>query len=173
MADIKIKLTGFAELQKRLRGFPDKLRKSYMRNGMRALVAYLRKGARKRVPARSGALRRSIGISTRLIGTDTVRGKVFTGAAIGAGKLKGRDAWYGHIIERGAKPHIIRAKTAKGLAIPGGAGRRFGIFQSVQHPGIRGRYFIRSTAQQDMNQAQRIFKNYVESKSKDWLEGRV
>ncbi len=164
---VQIKLEGFNELNRRLRGFPDKLRKNYMRGGMRALVAFLRKGARRRVPSRTGALRRSIGISTRLLPDGAVQGKVFTGAAIGAGKLKGRDAWYGHLVERGTKAHVIRSRSGRGLSFGGK------VFKEVKHPGIRGRYFIRDTANQDANQGQNIFRVYVESRSKDFLEGKA
>ena len=165
MAELQVKLEGFEELEKRLRGFPERLRNNYMPGGMRALVATLQKGARRRVPSRTGALRRSIAISTR-VNPDGVIGKVYTGAAIGAGKLKGRDAWYGHIIERGAKPHTITPKTKKGLAFRGR------VVQSVKHPGIRGRYFMRDTEQQDFPAASQKFGTYVEVRSKDYIEGR-
>jgi phage gpG-like protein len=43
----------------------------------------------------------------------------------------GTSLWYARFLEKGAKPHKIKAKRAKGLFI-------FGKFvKSVQHPGIR------------------------------------
>lgn len=166
VGSIRIKLEGFDDLKKRLDSFPSALRKKYMRNGMRALVAEMRKGARRRVPSRTGALRRSMGISTRLLPDGAVQGKVFTGAAIGAGKLKGSDAWYGHLVERGTRPHVIRARSGRGLSVGGK------VFKEVRHPGIRGRYFIRRTAQEDFGRANQLFNDYVLSRSKEHIEGR-
>jgi len=168
-----VKLEGFDALRKRLRSFPEKLRKNYMRGGMRAMVAHLRKRARQRVKSFTGALRRAIGISTRAFQDGTVQGKVFIGP-IKSGKLKGRDVWYGHIVEGGAKPHRI-----PNLHVGRGKGRRlntkmiaFGgrVFHHVDHPGMRGRYFMRDTASQDVEHGRRLFTDYVESRSREHIQ---
>ena len=158
-----VKLEGFDALRKRLRSFPEKLRKNYMRGGMRAMVAHLRKRARQRVKSFTGALRRAIGISTRTFQDGTVRGKVFIGP-ITSGKLKGRDAWYGFIVESGAKPHLIEPKNRKAIAFGGR------VFMRVRHPGMRGRYFMRDTANLDVAQGKRLFTDYVESRAKQHIE---
>lgn len=165
---VTVVLEGFKETQERLRGFPEKLRKNYMRGGMRALVAQLRKGARRRIDrfSRTGALRRSIGVSTRAFADGTVIGKVYAGAVITSGKHKGRSAWYGHILESGAKPHSITPQQRKAIAFGGK------VFAGAKHPGIKGRHFMRDTASQDIEHGRRIFTTYVETRSKAYLEGK-
>lgn len=166
-AAIEIRLEGFKETTARLRGFPDKLRSNYMRGGMRALVAQLRKGARRRLTGhtRTGALRRSIGVSTRVTG-DLVTGKVYAGKIATAGKFAGHSAWYGHILEAGAKPHVIEPKNGKAVAFGGNVFARIN-----RHPGVRAIRFMRDTATHDLNHGQRIFKNYVELRSNEYLSG--
>jgi hypothetical protein len=168
---LEVRLEHFAETSKRLRGFPDKLRKNYMRGGMRSLVAHLRKGARRRLSqttkTRTGDLRRSIGVSTRAFADGTVIGKVWPGKIATSGKFSGRSAWYGHIIESGAKPHTIRPKNAKAISFGGKA------FAEIQHPGIKGRHFMRDTKLQDMAHGRQLFTTYVESRAKDYIEGRT
>ncbi len=167
---MEVELQGFKETAERLRSFPNRLRKNYMRGGMRQLVAYLRKGARRRLTqttkTRSGELRRSIGISTRAFDDGTVIGKVWPGL-ITSGKLKGRTGWYGHIIEQGAKPHAIEPKLRKAVAFGGGVYARV-----AQHPGIKGRHFMRDTKAQDMGHGRQLFTQYVEVRAKADIEGK-
>ena len=164
--NIVVELEGFDELSDRLRGIEPKMRRNFMRGGMRALLAHLKKGAAKRIPSRTGALRRSLKTSTRIFPAQgIVEGRLRTGAAISGGKLKGRDAWYGHIIERGAKPHVIEPSTRKALRIGG----RF--FARVKHPGIAARRFMERTAAEDLPRGRELFYEYVTQRLKEEIEG--
>jgi phage gpG-like protein len=53
----------------------------------------------------------------------------------------GTKLWYAHFIEGGTKPHIIKAKKAKYLFIPGAEG----WIKEVHHPGIKAYKFAERT----------------------------
>ena len=44
--------------------------------------------------------------------------------------------FYGNFVDKGTRPHVIRARRAKALAVGGGR------YKSVQHPGARASNFI-------------------------------
>ncbi len=71
----------------------------------------------------------------------TIRGKT--------GKDKstiGSQFFVGHILEGGAKPHIIKAKKGKYLRIPVGGKSLF--VKQVRHPGNKAYKFLESTIQE-------------------------
>ena len=134
MLDVKIK--GFAELQKALDELPAKLEKNIMRGALRAGAKVFQAGAQRRVPVRSGKLRDSIRVSTRV-----VNGKIM--ATITAGGSKKGAPFYAHLIEFGAKAHVITASKAKALHFGGG------LHEKVHHPGARKAPFMRPTLDAD------------------------
>jgi len=141
-----IRVTGLSELQKFMDTLAPKLEANVMRGALRSGSKLIMEQAKANVPVGAtasenarlyggyaGALRDSIRLGTRIKG-HWVAARVIVG-----GKTKGgADVWYAHIIEyTGAKPHSITAKDRKGLSI-GGL-----FFQSVQHPGMKARPFLR------------------------------
>lgn len=162
---ITYRFEGFKELEARISAFPQRFRRNAMRGGMRAGLKVLVQGARKRVPVKSGALKKTIRSSSQSFNEGAlIIGRVSVGGAVRAGKLKGKATWYAHIIERGAKAHVIKPRRSEALAFGG----RF--VREVKHPGIRGRFFMAQTASQDGPKAERAYVAYVENRARTYLD---
>lgn len=144
MADIVVK--GQRELYELLQTLPVKLERNIVRGALRAGARPIKDAAVARCPVglpssegrklyglHEGSLRDSIRISTR------VKGATVSASVKAGGKTRaGGDVWYAHLIEfTGAKAHTITAKGRKILSF-GGL-----FFQSVKHPGMRARPFMR------------------------------
>lgn len=144
MAQTNVK--GLAELNKYLQTLPAKMEANVMRSGMGAGANVLVKEAKSRAPVGepskegrkkyklyAGALRDSIRKSSRIkFGTVMVSIK-----AGGKNKKTGANVYYAHMIEWGTKAHTISARKGSSLSF----GKFFG--QSVKHPGIKPRPFMR------------------------------
>lgn len=122
MSDVTIH--GLADLSAILQSLPVKIEKNVLRGALNAGAQVIRKDAMAAVPVQSGALRKSIRVSTRSKG-----GSV--SATIRAGD---RAAFYAHMVEFGTAAHKIKAKPGSMLAI--------GV-ASVDHPGARSKPFMR------------------------------
>jgi HK97 gp10 family phage protein len=126
-------IEGADELERRLRELPVKLEKKILRAACRAAAKVIQQEVEARVPRKTGALAESIRVSTSFSASKgEVRAKVVAG---------GKQAFYATFVEKGTKPHIIRAKVVKRLAI-GGAGIAAVFPISVQHPGARAMPFM-------------------------------
>ncbi|NML61830.1 HK97 gp10 family phage protein [Massilia sp. RP-1-19] len=101
MADQIIK--GGKELDAFLRSLPVKVERNIMRAALRAGAAVLRDEARANVPVDSGALRKSIKVSTGFK-KGVVRATVKTDPKI---------AYYAHMVEYGTKPHLIKVQDSE------------------------------------------------------------
>jgi HK97 gp10 family phage protein len=121
---------GGRELDQLLQTLPAKIHKNILRAALRAGAAVVREEARNQVPVASGALRRSIRITTR-----AKRGETY--ASVKAG---GPIAYYAHMVEFGTRPHRIEAPANSALNVEGSARRE------VDHPGSRARPFMRPAA---------------------------
>lgn len=165
MAGVKIdvKLEGFDEIRSRLRDYPARARNNILRAGINRALAVLRKGAKARVPVKTGALRAAMRTSTRILrGTDVVGRLVVGGAVKGKGKLAGKQVWYAHIVEGGAQPHkIFRQRVTP-------TGGRY--IQEINHPGVRARGFLARTAREDLPAASREFESYVQQRMTRYVE---
>lgn len=165
MALASVTLEGFDQVQLRLELMSRALRKNIIRGGVRATLAVFRSGVRGRTPRKTGTLWRSIGTSTRVLaGGAEVDGKVRIGNRVRGGGRRGatgaaRGAFYGHMLEGGAKPHEIRPKTAKALRIGG----RF-VSRVLKHPGVRPMRMWAITRAVDEPAAQRAFRQYVDAR---------
>lgn len=117
-------IEGLAELQAALQAFPVKIEKNILRGALRAGAQKIREEAQRLVPVKSGALKRSIRVSTNAQG------------AVAKSTLRAGDAkaFYAHMVEFGTAPHKITARKAKVLAI--------GV-ASVNHPGSKPKPFMR------------------------------
>jgi len=110
-----------------LKSLPAKIERNIMRAALRAGAAEFRTAAKANVPVESGALRRSIKVST-----GTKNGRVTARLKVG-GKL----APHAHLVEYGTKPHTITAPQGGGLTVGGN------VVSSVDHPGARPHPFMR------------------------------
>ena len=128
MSDTNIK--GLAELQAALYQLPAKIEANIMRGALRAGAKVIQKEAQSTAAFidRSGALRDSIRVTTKL------RSGTATAAVVAGPSKKDKRPFYGRFIEFGTKPHVIKAKNGRALAIG---------FASVHHPGIRPHPFMR------------------------------
>lgn len=149
MFDVKIR--GLAELEKALAELPAKIERNIVRSALRAAAKVTLEEAKRQVPVRSGKLRDSLRVSTRV-----VKGKPV--ATITAGGSKKGAPFYAHLVEFGAKPHFIKASKAKALAVGGGR------LKSVHHPGARKHPFMRPALDATKQAAVLAFGQAVKAK---------
>lgn len=127
MAEVHVK--GLAELANFMQTLAPRIQRNVMRGALGAGMRVVQPAARANVRKISGKLAAGLKIKTSIRG-DTVK------AVLGA---TGEHAFAAHIIEwTGAKPHTIKAKNAKALVLRGGR-----LVESVEHPGIKKRPFMR------------------------------
>lgn len=125
MADQNI--IGGRELDAMLQSLAPKIERNILRSALRAGGNEFKDEAKANVPVKSGALRRSIKVSTKAKG-----GRVTVSVKAG-GKL----APHAMLIEYGTKPHKITPKGAGGLLIGGN------VVAVVHHPGVKPHQFLR------------------------------
>lgn len=154
MAEL-VRVDGFAALEKALNELPEKIERNIIRSALRAGLRGIKDEAQARVPVRTGELRNSIKIKAKLIKGRPV-------AAVTAGDKK---AWYAHLVEFGTGsfyegtgksvggPYVIKARTKKGLALPGATKP----IMSVKHPGSRAQPFMRPAFDAGNRQALEAF----------------
>jgi HK97 gp10 family phage protein len=119
-----VHVKGLSELQKFLNELPPKLERNVVRGALRAGANVIKPVAQANIHSVSGDLARSLKVSTRARG-GVVTAKVYT------------SIFYAKFVEYGTKPHVIKAKDGGALAFGGG------VVQSVQHPGISPKPFLR------------------------------
>jgi len=134
--------------------------------GFKALLGALRdsskpilKAARNSAPSKSGALRK--GIRTQ---TFRGKGKSDSVATLHMGFHR-KTAWYGQILERGAKKHAIKAKPTRVKNKPGAAlkiGDRY--LSSVSHPGTSPKPMLTKSFQANYPQAIKILKQRLKER---------
>ena len=125
MADIEVK--GLADLDRYLKEFPAKLEAKILRGAMRAGSKVFLDLAKQKVPSKTGALRKSLRISTRL-----KQGR--TSATVVAGD---KVAFYAHMVEFGTARHWIKPSKRKSLFFAGI------MRETIDHPGARPQPFMR------------------------------
>lgn len=124
MADLP-HIKGLTALDKFLQEFPAKVERNLLRGAMRAAAKVVMPVAKGNIHPVSGLLAKSLKIRT-----DGRNGRV-------TAKVYTR-VFYSRFVEFGTKPHTIRAKNRKALAIGGG------LYESVHHPGNKGFGFMRN-----------------------------
>lgn len=125
-------IVGGQELDNLLKTLPANLEKNIMRTALRAGANVFLAEVKRRAPVDSGALAKTVRISTK-----AKKGDVSASVKVG-GKAKGEDVFYAHMVEFGTRPHKIQPKKPGGFLIFGTVRVR-----SVEHPGIQGRPFMR------------------------------
>lgn len=148
---LEVKLKGFEELQKALSELPDKIERNIVRAALRAAAKVTEAEAKRLVPVRTGKLRDSIRVSTRLV-------KGSPKATITAGGRKKGAPFYAHLVEFGAKAHFIKPKKAKSLFIAGV------LRDGVNHPGARKHPFMRPALDASTQAAILAFGNTVKAR---------
>lgn len=119
---------GADEVIAELKAYPAKIQARVVRNALAAGARVVRDAARGEVPVKSGALARSIRVSSR------TRKGVSTASVKVGNKAKG--VFYGHMVIGGTQAHNILPRKGKGL--------KFGntYRSSVLHPGARANPFM-------------------------------
>ena len=172
---LRVQVEGLGDIQRRIAAMPGVVQRRILRGALRAGGSVLRKYLRReapvskerrldytgRAPHRSGALRRSVRVGVPFVRAGRVSVRISAG---------GREAFYAHIVEGGAKAHRI-ARRAGGRALS--IGGRF-VAGAVNHPGFRGRFFARLAAAKGEQPAVQAFRAYVDDKvSQYWRTGSV
>lgn len=120
-------IAGLADLDKILKTLPAKIEAKVLRGAVRAGAKKFEEEAKALVPVRSGDLRKSIRVTTRMR-----RGEVK--ATVTAGN---KDAFYAYMVEFGTSQHFIKPKNRKSLFFAGLAK------ETVDHPGATPKPFMR------------------------------
>lgn len=101
--------------------------------------------------------------SLRAVGRNAAINAAFKGRTV----TRRRPSRYAHLVERGTKAHIIRAKNAAVLA---GNGRVFG--RSVRHPGTKARNFLQQAVQAAGSAAQNKMLAKIYQGITEWSAAR-
>lgn len=161
----EIKVEGLVELQKMLDQLPAKLEANIMRGGLRAASNIYRDRARSNVPQKSGDLRKSIKVGTKLR-------KGAVSATITAGDKK---AFYAHMIEFGTAsfftgsgksvggPYKIKNKTVGGNSMGNKKVLSFGnmAYNNITHPGVHPVPFMRNAFDQGTAEVIEALRLYI------------
>lgn len=126
MAD-EVKIDGLDELFKAMQEMPVKLEKKVLRGAMRAGAKVFLDRARAKVPTKTGKLRKSLRISTR-VRNGKIEARLIAG---------NKEAFYPHMVEFGTAAHFIKPKSRKSLFFAGLAR------EIVDHPGAKPQPFMR------------------------------
>jgi len=158
-----LNVTGLRELYENLQALPVKVERNILRGAIRASAQVVRERARELAPIKTGALKKSIRVSTRAKGGQAM-------ATIRAGN---KVAYYAHMLEYGTAsfytgsgktvgaPYAIRP-TAQGVA---SALKINGQFTSeVLHPGVAPKPFMRPALDQGSPKAIVAFADYVRAR---------
>ncbi len=139
MANVSIE--GLSQLNAILNSLPDKIERNIVRSALRSGLKEMKTEAEARIPTRTGALRESLKIKTKLN----------KGRPIAALTVGNKKAWYAHLVEFGTGsfytgkgksvggPYKIKGKNGGALLLPGGGAP----IKSVTHPGSRAQPFMR------------------------------
>lgn len=131
MVKVTARLTGLKELEAALGNLPGAVGKTTARAALRKAAAPMLAKAKELAPVKSGKLKGSIKIGTKLNGRQKKMRRALTAderAAvelfIGPSYLKGAGGRHGHLVEFGTAPHQNKGKF-KGTLHPGTAPQPF------------------------------------------------
>lgn len=136
------KLKGGPELQKLLDTLPVRLERNILRAGLRAGATIVRDAARNNINNDTGALAKSVRVSTR------AKGGVVS-ATVKAGNAA---APYAGMVEFGTSPHLLNKGANQKSKVLNIAGKL--ISGKIEHPGAKPAPFLRPAI--DQNQAEVI-----------------
>ena len=139
MAEVSV--SGLSQLNDILNSLPEKIERNIVRAALRAGLKEMKQEAEARVPVKSGALRESLKVKT----------KINQGRPIAALTAGNKKAWYAHLVEFGTGsnytgsgksvggPYKIKGKNGGALFFAGSAHP----VKSVIHPGAKAQPFMR------------------------------
>lgn len=127
-----LSVAGGRELDRLLNTLPANIHANILRSALSAGAAVYREQAREEVPVSSGRLKKSIRVSSRVQGR-----KGLVTASVKAGSKK---TPYAVLVEFGTRPHQIKAPPGRALRF-----RNVTVVE-VEHPGSKGRPFMRPAA---------------------------
>ena len=161
MPELEVNVAGLKELDEAMKQLSDKLQRNVLRAALRAGSKEIADEAKRLVPVKTGRLRDTIRVTSRVIkGVPTA--KVVAG---GASKGKRKGAFYAPMIEFGTNAHIIRSKTGGTLSFNG-----VKVFE-VQHPGAQKKPFMRPASDARAQAAVQRFAEYLRSRlTKEGIE---
>jgi HK97 gp10 family phage protein len=145
---IELRITGVDEVTKALTAMTEKTVRKESMAALREVADPILRAAQERVPARYGLLRKALniravkrrtGLDVASIGVNPKIRAVVTRTNPDGTQTR-EHVWpfrYAHLVERGTKPHLVRAK---GKALTLGP---VTVSGSVQHPGARPQPFMR------------------------------
>jgi len=105
-------VSGIAEIDRALNKLERKINKKVMKKAMRKTVAAYRMAVRKRVPKRTGILRKSITTDVKIMRKVFIKGRMYFG------RKAGRNGWHAHLVEHGTGDRTVIDKwglVAKGI----------------------------------------------------------
>lgn len=145
---LEVSVKGLDQLDKALRELPEKLQRNVARAGLRAGAKVIADEARRLVPVKSGKLRDTIRVTSRIRNGEPT-------ASVKAGNPK-KGVFYAHMIERGTAKHHIVAAPGKTLRLPNGTRVR-----AISHPGATKKPFMRPAADTQAQAAVSAFGAYM------------
>ena len=130
------KTSGHRELERALSELGKKSGFKALTGAMRDAARPIIKDARSRAPSKTGALRK--GIKSEVF---RGKGKSDSVATLHIG-FNRKTAWYGQILERGAKKHSISSRGKNGKSTLKINGK---FAKSVNHPGVKSKPMLRGS----------------------------
>jgi HK97 gp10 family phage protein len=136
-------IVGGEQLQKFLNTFPVKLERRIVKRSLRPGASLISKEAKSRVQRKTGTLRKAIAVRS-------VKNRLAVEVYVRRGKGQKNDGWYAHILEGGAKPHVIRPWKDRKKVLSGG-GVIYG--KRIKHPGTVAKPFMKPALESKAQQA--------------------
>lgn len=143
--DMKFDIKGADLIEAALKELPIKYERRVAKSAIRAAGRVIANEAKRRVPVRTGTLKKSI----RVVAGKSKRPTVFVTTSKGKGAK--HDGWYAHLIEFGTRPHNV-AKGG-GTKLGQWAGEQGG---GIPHPGSPAQPFLRPALDSKADEAIQI-----------------
>lgn len=120
---------GIAEVARALREYPVKVEKRVVRRALSTGLRVLRDIARGDAPVRTGKLRKTIRVFSK-VNFGVVRATLMSGN-------RSKGVFYAEMVGKGTKPHAISARKRGGRVLAFAVGGRVLFRRSIQHPGAK------------------------------------
>ncbi len=144
-----VKIKGLEELAEFLDILPGKLGRNTLRGAVRAGCVPMKDYAKAAAPIKTGALRRSLRVTSRGLRNGNAIGKVRAGGRVAGGTI----VRHAHLIEYGTKPHLIPNSVINGRFVG-----------TVHHPGTAPRPFMRPAFDAQGRNGIREFAEYIRNR---------